>query len=210
MNQVKTQLLSAFSYPLIWVSIGIIPCILTLLFVISAERSFNSLKDQALYLKEKKHCSQLKQKGEEQYISQLKEADRDYLENAIEGMQFLSDETQKIQALVHSETCDSVQLKRLDFLQNGENNLRFKEQNFQRLDQYQEVEAIATNSVEMNQQDLSQLLAKIENVQIGEYIANANPPDLLIRKFDLLKKPLTTNEEHFIINLELIKRECIE
>lgn len=51
--------------------------------------------------------------------------------------------------------------------------------------------------VEMNGDDLKNLLAKVENQEMG--------PLLLIKKFELKKKP----EETYLIQLELTKSEMI-
>ncbi len=210
MNQLKSQLLESISHPIGLISLGLIPCLLALTFIVSSQKNHANLKNRALDLKNKKEWSQLKQKKQQMFLSQLRCANRDYLEKDVENIQFLRDETYTLQALVHSEPNNQLLKKRLDFLQSGENRLTFKEQNFQRLDNFQEVEAILDHPVEMNQDDLFHLLSKIENVRLGEFFPGKNPPDLIIRKFELTKKPLTSNEEHFVVNLEIIKRECFE
>ena len=209
MKQLKIKLQPLITHPLAWILAGLLPCMIVFGYLLIAEKKLQSLEEQALFLQKKHLLMKDRQKKEKKLLSQLKEANRDYVEKELESLQFLSPEIQKLQALIYSETSNEMQKKRLEFLERGENALRFRQQNYKRQDNFQEVEMIQQHPVEMNRGDLKNLLARIENCSIGEYPAGNHPPDFLIKNFELLKKPLASNEETFVIHLELIQREAI-
>ncbi|MDN3507271.1 MAG: hypothetical protein P0S96_08605 [Simkaniaceae bacterium] len=191
------------------VAYGLIPCLLALFGHLSSEKKLSQQIDEALYLKEKENLADKKAKLQEALNAQMKSASADYLETVIEPMQFLRSETQKISAMLHGSPENKAYQTRLQFLQNGQNTLRFRQQNFQRIGNQQEMEAKQIHPVELSREDLKQLLANIENITLGDTKPEGNPPNLLIKNFELIKKPLPTSEEVFLVNLELIKREII-
>ncbi len=209
MKQLQTQLKAYLAQPLLWIIGGALCCLLSLSYVISAHKSLSHLEQTALILKKRQHLAKQRTTAEQDLVEQLKIADRDYVEKELESLQFLTPEIKKLQALLHSDSSNSLHSKRLEFLQSNKNRLRFSERNFQRLNQYQEVEILQQHPVEMNRSDLKALIARIENKTIGECKPGQSPPDLLIKKFELVKKPMSSNEETFVINLELIKHEMV-
>lgn len=189
--------------------LGLIPCILVLFLHFKNLNSLNSLQEDALYLKSKHHWTESKSKIESDLLAQMSQADRSYLENQIESLQFLEPEIKKLGALLQTDPNQEEQKARFDFLNSGKNALRLRQENFQRVGKIQEMEARQVHPVEMNREDLKELLARIENVKIEEHLPGNRPPDLLIKQFELVKKPLPSNEEVFLVNLELIKRESL-
>lgn len=196
-------------HPYSLLAYGLIPCLLALFGHLSAEKRLGQQVEEALYLKERENLAEKKAKLQETLSAQMKNASSDYLENVIEPMQFLRPEIQKLSAMLHGSPENKVYQTRLDFLQNGKNALQFRQQNFQRIGGLQEMEAKQVHPVEMNREDLKQLLANIESIALGDVKPEGNPPNLLIKHFELIKKPLPTSEEVFLVNLELIKREMI-
>lgn len=197
------------SHPISWITFGLVPCVLVLFSTITAHRQLDELTNRVLFFKKKKTLMQKQINQEQKLVEQLKSTDRDYVETQLESLRFLEPECQKLQALLLSDSNKLMHQQRLDFLQGEKNTLRFKEKDFQRMDHYQEVDLLQEHPVEMNRGDLKKLLARIENVQIDTYQPGKNPPDFLIKNFELIKKPLSTTEETFVIQLELIKREIV-
>jgi len=201
------QLKPYLTHPFTGILIGILCCLGSYTYYSLSLKNLDSLEEKALYLQEKKKWAEWKQQKEEKLAEQLKKADSDYVEKQLESLVFLEPEIQKLQALLHSEPQNALYNKRLQFLQNGQNALRFKEQNFQRNKNFQERELVQQHSVEMNQYDLKKLLARIENVTIGNFTPGPRPPFFIVKSFDLLKKTLTSTEESYVVQLELIKKE---
>lgn len=196
-------------HPYLILALGLIPCFLVITIYFRNARKLEELQTHVFYLKEKQLSAQKKSFLEQALLKQIKNADPAYLEKEIESLRFLQTEVHKIQALLHTEPNNESLQHRLNFLLEGQNHLRFRLQNFQRAGKFQEIQAIQEHPVELNREDLKKLLARIENVPIGEYKPGLHPPDLIIKNFELIRKPLPSNEEVFLIHLELIKREIL-
>jgi hypothetical protein len=209
MKEIKEKIKHSLSNPYWLIACGLLPCLLTIFFQVKAEKKLHRLSEDARYLKKKQQLTEQKRKLQQGLLTQMQKAHRDYLENEIESLQFMLPEIQKLQAFLHLNTNNEENQKRLNYLQSGQNSLRFRQQNFQRVGSLQEMEAKQLHPVEMNREDLKNLLARIENLQIGKIIHNSFPPDLLIKNIEVIKKPLPSDEEVFLVNLELIKREMI-
>lgn len=209
MKQLQSQLKSYLSHPLAWIIGGIVCCLITLGYHLSAQQKLNRLVQTAFQLKKRHEWIAQKEHLEKKLLRQLQVADRDYIEKELESLKFLNPEIKKLHALLHTDPNNTTLIERLQFLESAQNLLLFREQNFQRLDGFQEVEVIQDHPVEINRDDLKNLLARIENQNFGPFHPGQNPPDLLIKKFDLVKKPMSSAEETYLINLELSKFEMI-
>lgn len=207
MKHFQARLRELFSHSLIVMGLGICCCFLLLTYYFFAHKALGDMEGKALQLKKRHLMLQQRVTAEDKLQNQLKIADRDFVEKQLESLQFLAPEMQKLQAVLLSQPEHHVSIERLNFLQADKNRLRFNHLQGGRSDHFQEVELIAEHPVEMNQEDLKLLLARIENIQIGETKPGNNPPDLWIKKFELIKKPLASNEETYRVHLELIKRE---
>lgn len=201
MKELQSQLKSYLSHPLAWIIGGIACCLITLGYCLSAQQKQGRLVQAAFQLKKRQEWTASRDHLEKKLLHQLQIADRDYIEKELESLKFLNPEVKKIQALLHTDPTNTTLIERLQFLESAQNLLLFREQNFQRLDGFQEVEVIQDHPVEMNRDDLKTLLTRIENQNFG------NPPDLMIKKFELVKKPMSSTEETYLINLELTKFE---
>jgi len=209
MKEWQVQIKAFLSQPLLWLVVGICCCLLSLIYYASSSKKLRDLKQTAIYLKKKEHLALLRKTEEKNLLQQLKTANRDYVEKELESLQFLDAEVKRLQALSHSDPSNEVFNSRLEFLQSGQNRLRFREQNFQRVGQFQEVEIIQEHPVEMHRDDLKALLARVENQSFGNFKPGQHPPSLTIKKFELIKKTKSSDEEVFVVNLELIKHEMV-
>lgn len=209
MKELEAAIKKWIYHPYAPLLIGLIPCILVVFLHFKSLSALNSLQNDAIYLKTKQHLAENASKVEADLTTQMSQADRSYLENQIESLHFLEPEIKKLGALLQTDPNQLEQKTRFDFLNSGKNALRFRQENFQRVGKIQEMEAKQVHPVEMNREDVKTLLSRIENVKIGEHLPGNRPPDLLIKQFELIKKPLPSNEEVFLVNLELIKRESL-
>lgn len=209
MKELQTQIKTYFFHRAAWLVGGVLSCILAFCYYLSSQSELENLGWTAIQLKKRQQWRQQKEYLEKKLQIQLKVADRDYIEKEVESLKFLDPELKKIQALLHSDPDNAPLKDRLRFIEGEQNRLHFREQNFQRAGGFQEVEVIQDHPVEMNRNDLKSLLARIENQPIGPFQPGENPPGLLIKKFDLLKKPIGSTEETFVINLELTKQEMV-
>jgi hypothetical protein len=197
MKELQSQLKSYLSHPFAWIIGGVICCLLSLGYYLHAQYRLHQLAETGLLLKKRKEWTAQKEELEKKLLQQLRVADRDYIENELETLTFLTPEIKRLKASLHSNPAQAALKERLQFLESDQNRLHFLEQNFQRTDRFQQSEVLQDHPVEMNRDDLKNLLTKIENQEIG--------PFLLIKKFELSKK----QDETYLIQLELTKSEMI-
>jgi len=200
------KLLPHFANPFVWVAMGILPCLLTICYTISSHKRLDRLEEKAFYLK-KRMAQVTKQREKEQALAQkLKNADPEYVEKQLETLCFLSDEIKRLQALTSSDQEGSM-AKRLGHLQGDNNHLHFKQDGYTQVGRWQEVRLIQRHPVEVNEGDLKTLLSRVENFPDHGDTPSLRSPYLIIEECELLRKSLPSSEQHFLINLKLLKRE---
>lgn len=210
MNPLKSRYRSFSSHPLFALVLGLLPCIAVATHFVSKKRALENLKAQVFYLHSKDKQLEKRQKLESELIEQMTGADPDYLQKQMETLTFLEEEIRRLEALVLDDKEESSAKKRLHFLKEGANSLRFREQNLQRVGKFQEVEVLLQHPVEMGSEDLQKLLCKLEHVPISSHKPDPKSPDFLINQFELIRKPLAKNEEAFVVKFQCIKREVVD
>jgi hypothetical protein len=161
-------------------------------------------------LHQKREHYEIQKKREADFVGKLKKSDHYYLDKYLESLTFLQPEIQKLENALATGIQDDELKQRLDFLKSGKNKLLFVEEGIERSGSLQEVEEKCKYAVEMNEQDLKKLLSVVEEVKIGSYLPPDNAPQLIVKNFDLLKKPTLGSEDVFEVHLSLIKRETLE
>jgi len=163
------------------------------------------LKMQQLHKKEL--LFQELQKKETSFLNRITHSDPGYLEKTLESFYFLEPEVKKLEALSLHWEQDQNAKGRLIFLKEGSNRLSFATENIRRTEGWQEVEIKQQHPIECSDDDLKRLLSQIEGVTIWPYGPKEGLPQLIIKDFELGKKPLTSQESVFVVNMQLIKRE---
>jgi hypothetical protein len=192
-------------HPFLLLGLGVSSCLLLLGQTMLSHQSLQRREERVLALKREALVQEERNAAQEKLLTQLKVADREYVERQLETQSFLKTECQKIEAILLANPDHYTLKERLNLLKTN-NQLHFRMQDVKRKDKFQESLLIQEKAVEMNQEDLKSLLARIENVPISELQGN-RPPDLWIKKLELHKHTLNKNEETFRVQLELIKRE---
>ena len=131
-----------------------------------------------------------------------KEADSLYLEKQFDHFTFLKKEIDALQTLLcnPSFTGNEVAERRYSQLVGETNRLQFKEGGLQAEEGILETLLIPNHSVEIDQQDIRELLLRIE----GNL---PNKPQLIVYDFKLNKKKYASGNEVFELNLKILKRE---
>lgn len=194
--------LKIFKHPFMYFIYGILPIMATLGYFFIKIKDLEAQTQQILYLQKKKLWAEKKQDEEKIVLTQLREADKEYVEKYLESLPFHQLEIQRLQALFYSNCEQGTLNQRLNILQTA-NKLRFNEKNFQRVGNIQETELTQTHVVEMNEKDVITTLSLIENFPV-------HSPQFIIKNFDLTKKALSESQETYIINLDLLKREMVD
>jgi len=140
-------------------------------------------------------------------LDELHQTDRSYLEKHLESFVLLEPEIRRLQATLQHQKEKLILSKRLEFLKNGNNRICFAEEKRRSSDAFQEVEEKLDHSVEMNEEDLKKLLALIEGVSIPPYHPLPGKPQLIFREFNMTKQLTFSEEEVYVIDFKLLKRE---
>jgi hypothetical protein len=138
------------------------------------------------------------------------EADHFYIDKHLETLTFLEPEHETLQKIVNNPSfADDERIKkRLEFLNSG-NTMIFSEGVVQSSPLFQETIETLVHPVEVNTDDLSKILSYIEGVEIGSYSPKPHPPQLLITEFKIDKKKVYENNEVYVLNIKLLKREFL-
>jgi hypothetical protein len=193
--------------PLSLLAAGLLLCALSFVIQNSRKKSLLALEERAIYLYEKKHEIDRRKEKEEAILDQMEKANRIYIQEVLESYRFLNPEIEKLQILKEMDPKNRSLKERLDFLTSKKNALQFKEKDFQQVGKIQETDLVQDHPVEMSSQDLKFLLSQIEYAPLKGEIQEGCPPYFLIKKFDLLKKKHPSEEETFLIQLEMMKQE---
>lgn len=193
------------------IGIGLLP-LLFVIFLFFSEKSrleeldntIVMIQDQA-FLKEKKQAQNLAVR------QHFRDADHFYIDKYLETLVFLEPEIETLQKIVKDKNfADDERIKkRLEFLTSQSNSLIFSEGSVQSFPLFQETAETLVHPVEVNTSDIQKILARIEGVDIGEFKPGPNRPQLVVTEFKLDKKKTTDNNEVFLLNLKLIKREFL-
>lgn len=139
-------------------------------------------------------------------------ADRFYIDKYLETLKLLKPETNSLEQLVNNRyfAGDETVRKRLNFLKGQDNAFLFSEGNVQSYPFFQETIATLIKPVEVNLEDLKNILALIEGQPIDQYTPGPKKPQMIILDFKLDKKEASENNEVFLLNIKILKREYLE
>lgn len=168
------------------------------------EERIHTIQDQILILGQKQAINIA-------LMQSYKDADHFYIDKHLETIPLLESEIETLQkALSNKNIAEDESIKRrYESLIGGENALRFTEGVVQSSPFVQEVTESLIHSVEVDIEDIKEILAKIEGVEIGPYSPGPNRPQLIITDFKIDKKSVIDKNEVFQLNMKLLKREFL-
>ena len=138
-------------------------------------------------------------------LSQIKKSSPYYIPKEIESLSFLNSETEKLQMILdHYKESPQHQL-RLDFLKSGNNRLSFKEEKKITGSDFQETLLTLASPIEADEDDLKKTVFLIEENNLSEI----GKPQLIFKEFDLIKIKTNTQDEVFVLDFNIIKREAL-
>lgn len=199
-----------FSHPsllFLFLPLALLPSFCFIIHFFLRLNTFEDLEKRVCTLQQKSEMSLMKKQEGEASLKKIKNADRYYIDKNLENLTFLETDTRRLQAYIQSNPDDEKVKKRIKFLKEGGNQLRFSEQNIKNIQGVHEVEEIQQKPVEMNGDDLKKLLSRIEDIPIEHYQAGEKPPQMIIKNFELRRKKIQDEEEVYLVNLQFIKRE---
>lgn len=168
----------------------------------SLENEINSASQRAL-LFEKKQAVNLALR------QQFLDADHSYIDKYLESLTLLEPEIEALQQVVrgrHLAENETIN-KRLDLLSGKGNKIAFSEGVVESYPYFQDTAETLTHPVEIDIDDLQKILSTVEGMKIGPNEPPPGRPELIILDFKLEKKNVTPNNQAFLLNMKLLKRE---
>jgi len=188
--------------------IGALPILLVAFQLTMYSSEVASIGQDVINTYETAMIKKKKQANNKAVISHYRNADRFYIDKYIESIQLLRPETEALEKIARQNNFieNEAVTNRLNVLK-GNNKLVFAEGVVQTFPYFTETPESLVRPVEVDLNDLQNILAKVEGIDIGPYQPGPNPPQLLITDFKIEKKTAGIDNEVFSLNLKLLKRE---
>lgn len=193
------------------VILGLLPMLGGIFYFSSKLKQLNALSSNILYVEQLAATKENKQGLNQIVRTHYKDADHFYIDKSLETLCFLGPESQSLKKVMQNKNFpeDENIKKRLSTICGPENAFVFTEGVVQSTPIFQETTETLAHPVEINTEDLRKLLARIEGTQIGEENPAPNRPQLIILDFKIDKKQVSENNDVFVLNLKLLKREFL-
>lgn len=191
--------------------LGCLPIILAFFSVQNTMHTIRELREQLPTIQEQATAAEGKVSKNRVVRTHFSNADHFYIDKHLESLTFLEDEIAALNELAESSAYGNQQAikSRLDFLSGPENRMVFTEGTVQSYPGFQETQETLLHSIEVNEDDLKNILSKIEGVNIGNHSPGPDRPQLIITDFRIEKKNTFASNEVFILNLKVLKREFL-
>ena len=190
---------------------GLLPLFFVIFMFISEKNQLEELQNTLENIEHQAAIKERKQALNLAVRQHFREADHFYIDKHLETLTFLEPEIEQLQKIVQDKNfADDERIrKRLEFLTSDANSLVFSEGVVQTFPYFQETTETLVHPVEVGPKDIQNILARIEGVKIGDYAPGPFRPQLIITEFKLDKKQINDNNEVYLLNLKLIKREFL-
>lgn len=188
---------------------GLLPVFFAIFNFVTRLNAVDQLQENMEHVKQLAYIREKKQSLNMIVKEHYKTADHFYIDKHLETLSFLKPETETLHKLVNNKyfAGDESVKSRLEYITGPSNSLLFSEGNVQAYPFFQETIASLVHPVEVNVDDLKKILALVEGEEIPPYGPAPKRPQLIILDFKLDKKEATPNNDVFLLNLKLLKRE---
>lgn len=190
--------------------LGLLPIVLALSHVWKEHKELKQTTGLLEVLHNKAALAERRQGQNKAVRKHFLEADHFYLDKHLEAQTQLEPEKQMLEKVIGQKTfiADDKVLSRLAKLKNN-NRIQFAEGVVQTYPEFQETIETLTTPVEVDVDDLKEILASVEGVDIGPHGPGLNRPQLIITFFRIDKKRGLGDNEVFELSLRLLKREYL-
>lgn len=140
-----------------------------------------------------------------------RDADHFYIDKHLETIILLEPEIESLKKMMDNPNYneDENAKKRLETLTGPSNKISFTEGVVQSSPVFQEVTETLVHPVEADMADIRDILCLTEGVAIGSCTPPPSRPQLIILDFKIDKKSVSDNNEVFLLNMKLLKREFL-
>ena len=193
--------------PVFFFALVAAPLLIASFFLYQEVLQYQELQERFLKASRKEQLAMERMGRKERFLHRYSQATPYFLDQTIESLPLLQKEKEQLKSLLnHPAFPESVAIKeRLSFIE--ENRLAFKEEKIETSKQMKEVQEKQRHPVQMDENDLKQILALLEDVQIDECLPKIHSPQILIKEFHLKKIETPLQQEVFEVEMDLIKRE---
>lgn len=190
---------------------GILPVVFALFYISGELSNLEEMKNALTRVENLAFIREKKQALNMTVREHFKGADHFYVDKYLETQTFLEPETESLQKLVNNRyfAGDESVRKRLDFVTGTGNSFLFSESNVQANPFFQETTATLVHPVEVNIADLKKILSLVEGQPIGDNVPGPERPQMIILDFKMDKKEASDNNEVFLLNMKILKREYL-
>lgn len=192
-----------------WLSVlSIVPLIASFYFLYAKHQKIENLGEKVLFLQTKMEKKKQYYLQEARILSQIKNANPNYLQEHLSSMPFLIPEQQKWKMCLAQLGSSFETQKKYASLNTTDNKIEFLENSLQKTPLFEEREFSQINSIKLNEEDLKNLLGSIEGDSTSSYQAPEGAPQILMTSFSLKKSTLPEMQEKiYIIQMQLLTRQ---
>lgn len=193
--------------PLFFFLLALFPVLAGLLLLFLETTQLQDLEERFAKAARKEKIAFERKARKERFLKRYAHSVPYFLDRQIESFALLEQEKEQLVSLLHHPAFPNHKSihERLSFLEN--NRLTFTEEKLVSSSQMTEIEEKQRKAVQMDEADLQQILALIENVPVGPYFPSNESPQILIKDFRLKKIHTPLNTEVLEVKMDLIKRE---
>lgn len=190
---------------------GIVPIVFSWMSFSSTLDRIGQVEWRIWNIQEQAYNRERKQSANVAVLNHYAHADHFYIDKNLETMSFLEPEIESMKRMQEDQNFpdDENIKKRIEALTGSANSMVFTEGVVQSTPLFQEVTETLVHPVEVDVDDIKRILCKVEGIPIGDCTPPPDRPQLIILDFKLEKKNISENNDVFLMNLKLLKREFL-
>lgn len=191
--------------------VSLLPIAVAFYSFINTKKELSRIEQLLKSAEEQITIQQYRQAGNLATIAHYRDADHFYIDKELESIVLLEDEINALDQILKSKNSpgDEFIQKRYNHLTKGDNSISFTEGVVLSHKLFQETTETLARPVEVNAKDLKKLLSLIEGTLLDSSTDFSRRPQLLILDFKIEKKEPTPNNQIYLLNLKLLKREFL-
>lgn len=193
--------------PIFFFALVLSPLLVTTFFLYQEALQLQDLQERFRKAYRKESLAMDRKGRKERFIERYSHANPYFLDQTIESYLLLQKEKRQLESLInHPAFPDSPEIQeRLKFI--DQNRLAFSEEKIENSSILKEVYEKQRHPVQMDESDLKQILALLEDVPIAGTKSKIDAPQILIKDFRLKKVETPIQTQAFEVEMELIKQE---
>ena len=189
-------------------ALSILPCLVSFCFLYTKQQKIGALEEQVLFFQTKMEKKKQFRLQEEEVLSQIQNANKNYIQEQLETLTFLIPEKQKWKMCLAGLDSSPEIKEKYAFLEGLDNKIEFSENGLQKTPLFEERELSLLTPIKINEEDLKKLLSSVEGVSIGPYLQVKGAPQMIITSFSLEKSTFSEmQEEIYTVQMQLLTRQ---